>query len=61
MSQKFDALKEKLSNADLSEAKEVLAQAKEAYDDGQIDETEKKELMDSAKSVITKKGIGGLF
>ncbi|MCH4827702.1 MAG: hypothetical protein N2C11_08755 [Planococcus sp. (in: firmicutes)] len=61
MSQKFEALKEKLSNADLSEAKEVLVQAKEAYDDGKIDETEKKELMDSAKSLIAKKGIGGLF
>ncbi len=61
MSQKFDALKEKLKNADLSQAKEIMGQAKEAYDDGQIDETEKNELMESAKSMIGSKGLGGLF
>lgn len=62
MSQKFDALKDKLKNADLGQAKEVLVQAKQAYDDGEIDETEKKELMESAKSVIGGgKGFGGLF
>ena len=62
MSQTFDTLKEKLSNADLSQAKEVMEQAKQAYEDGKIDETEKKELMESAKSVITGgKGLGGLF
>lgn len=61
MSQKFDALKEKLKNADLSQAKEIMGQVKEAYDDGQIDETEKNELMESAKSMIGSKGLGGLF
>ena len=61
MSQTFDALKEKLSNADLGQAKEVMEQAKQAYDDGKIDETEKKELLESAKSVIGGKGLGGLF
>lgn len=61
MSQTFDALKEKLSNADLGQAKEVMEQAKQAYDDGKIDENEKKELLESAKSVIGGKGIGGLF
>lgn len=61
MSQTFDALKEKLSNADLSQAKEVMEQAKQAHDDGKIDENEKKELIESAKSVIGGKGLGGLF
>lgn len=61
MSQTFDALKEKLSNADLGQAKEVMEQAKQAYDDGKIDENEKKELLESAKSVIGGKGLGGLF
>ena len=61
MSQTFDALKEKLSNADLGQAKEVMEQAKQAYEDGKIDENEKKELFESVKSVIGGKGLGGLF
>ncbi|MBT2571947.1 hypothetical protein [Planococcus sp. ISL-110] len=62
MSQTFDALKQKLSNADLGQAKEVFEQAKVAYEDGKIDETEKKELMESAKSIFSGgKGLGGLF
>ena len=61
MSQAFDALKEKLSNADMGQAKDVIIQAKQAYEDGQIDENEKNELMESAKSVIGSKGIGGIF
>ncbi|MGO1060492.1 hypothetical protein ACTL32_15290 [Planococcus sp. FY231025] len=61
MSQKFDALKEKLSSADLGQAKDVMMEAKQAYEDGQIDENEKNELMESAKSVIGDKGIGGIF
>lgn len=61
MSKTFDALKEKLSNADLGQAKEVMEQAKQAYEDGKIDENEKKELFESAKSVIGGKGLGGLF
>lgn len=61
MSQAFDALKAKLSNADLAQAKDVIIQAKQAYDDGQIDENEKNELLESAKSVIGSKGLGGLF
>ena len=61
MSQAFDALKEKLSNADMGQAKDVIIQAKQAYEDGQIDENEKNELMESAKSVIGSKGLGGLF
>ena len=62
MSQKFDALKEKLSNADLGQAKEVIEQAKQAHEDGEIDATEKKELMESAKSVIGGgKGLGGIL
>lgn len=61
MSQTFDALKEKLSNADLGQAKEVLEQAKQAYDDGKIDKNEKKELLESAKSMIGGKGLDGLF
>ncbi len=61
MSQTFDALKEKLSNADLGQAKEVLEQAKQAHADGKIDESEKNELIESAKSVIGGKGLGGLF
>lgn len=61
MSQTFDALKNKLSNADLGQAKEVMEQAKKAHEDGQIDENEKNELMESAKSVIGGKGLGGMF
>ncbi|MBB5180912.1 F0F1-type ATP synthase epsilon subunit [Planomicrobium koreense] len=61
MSQAFDALKAKLSNADLAQAKDVIIQAKQAYDDGQIDENERNELLESAKSVIGSKGLGGLF
>lgn len=61
MSQTFDALKSKLSNADLGQAKEVMEQAKQAYEDGKIDEQERNELMESAKSVIGSKGIGGIF
>ncbi|MFD1863392.1 hypothetical protein [Planococcus chinensis] len=61
MSQKFDALKEKLSSADLGQAKDVMMEAKQAYEDGQIDENEKNELIESAKSVIGDKGIGGIF
>lgn len=61
MSQTFDALKSKLSNADLGQAKEVMEQAKQAYEDGKIDEQERNELMESAKSVIGGKGLGGIF
>jgi hypothetical protein len=61
MSQKFDALKDKLSSADLGQAKDVIVEAKQAYEDGQIDENEKNELMESAKSVIGDKGLGGIF
>lgn len=62
MSQKFEALKRKLSNADLGQAKEVFEQAKQAHEDGEIDENEKKELMESAKSIFSgSKGLGGLF
>ncbi|ANU18996.1 hypothetical protein BBI15_01505 [Planococcus plakortidis] len=61
MSQTFDALKEKISNADMSEAKEIITQVKQAYDDGKIDENEKNELMDLAKSKIGGGGLGGLF
>lgn len=61
MSQTFDALKEKLSNADIGQAKEVIEQARKAYEDGQIDENERNELIESAKSVIGGKGLGGLF
>jgi hypothetical protein len=61
MSRKFDALKDKLSSADLGQAKDVIVEAKQAYEDGQIDENEKNELMESAKSVIGDKGLGGIF
>jgi hypothetical protein len=61
VSRKFDALKEKLSNADLGQAKEVMEQAKQAHEDGEIDANEKKELLESAKSIIGGKGLGGLF
>ncbi|MGB6779370.1 MAG: hypothetical protein WBE33_11470 [Planococcus citreus] len=61
MSQTFDALKEKISNADMGEAKEIITQVKQAYDDGKIDENEKNELMDLAKSKISGGGLGGLF
>ncbi|MDN7243583.1 hypothetical protein QWY14_17470 [Planococcus sp. N028] len=61
MSQTFDALKEKLKNADLGQAKEVMEQAKQAHADGKIDENEKKELFETAKSVIGDKGLGGIF
>ncbi|MDE0584761.1 MULTISPECIES: hypothetical protein [Planococcus] len=61
MSQTFDALKEKISNADMGEAKEIITQVKQAYDDGKIDENEKNELMDLAKSKIGGGGLGGLF
>lgn len=60
MSQLFDTLKQKISNADMGEAKEIIAQVKQAYDDGKIDENEKKELMDLAKSKLGG-GLGGLF
>ncbi|WP_203334647.1 hypothetical protein [Planococcus beigongshangi] len=60
MGQTFDALKEKISKADMSEAKEIITQVKQAYDDGKIDENEKKELMDLAKSKLGG-GLGGLF
>ncbi|WP_195914048.1 hypothetical protein [Planomicrobium sp. YIM 101495] len=56
MSQLFDTLKEKIRNADMGEAKEIITQVKRAYDDGKIDENEKNELMDLAKSKL-----GGLF
>ena len=61
LSQTFDALKKKLSNADIGQAKEVIEQARQAYEDGKIDEQERNELMVSAKSVIEEKGLGGLF
>ncbi|MBU9673950.1 hypothetical protein KQ939_12285 [Planococcus sp. CP5-4] len=61
MSQTFNALKEKISNADMGEAKEIITQVKQAYDDGKIDENEKNELLDLAKSKIGGGGIGGLF
>lgn len=61
MSQTFDALKEKISNADMGEAKEIITQVKQAYDDGKIDENEKHELMELAKSKIGGGGLGGLF
>ncbi|QMT18501.1 hypothetical protein H1Q58_05795 [Planococcus maritimus] len=60
MSKTFDALKEKISNADMGEAKEIITQVKQAYADGKIDESEKDELMDLAKSKIGG-GLGGLF
>ena len=60
MSQTFDALKEKISNADMGEAKEIITQVKQARDDGKIDENEKSELMDLAKSKLGG-GLGGLF
>lgn len=60
MGQTFDALKEKISNADMGEAKEIITQVKQAYDDGKIDESEKNELMDLAKSKLGG-GLGGLF
>ena len=61
MSQTFDALKKKLSNADIGQAKEVIEQAQKAYEDGQIDKDERNELMESAKSVIGGPGLDGLF
>lgn len=61
MSQTFDALKEKISNADMDEAKEIITQVKQANDDGKIDENEKNELMELAKSKIGGGGLGGLF
>ncbi|WP_033542840.1 hypothetical protein [Planococcus sp. CAU13] len=60
MGQTFDALKEKISNADKGEAKEIITQVKQAHDDGKIDENEKNELKDLAKSKIGG-GLGGLF
>ena len=60
MSQTFDALKEKISSADAGEAKEIITQVKQAHDDGKIDENEKSELMDLAKSKLGG-GLGGLF
>lgn len=61
MGQTFDALKEKISNADMGQAKEIITQVKQAYADGKIDENEKNELMDLAKSKIGGGGLGGLF
>ncbi|MEZ0480155.1 hypothetical protein [Planococcus sp. SSTMD024] len=61
MSQVFNSLKEKISNADMSEVKEIITEVKQAYDDGKIDENEKNELIDLAKSKIGGGGLGGLF
>lgn len=61
MSPVFNTLKEKISNADMGEAKEIITQVKQAYDDGKIDENEKNELIDLAKSKIGGGGLGGLF
>lgn len=60
MGQTFDALKEKIKNADMGEAKEIITQVKQLYEDGRIDENEKNESMDLAKSKI-RGGFGGLF
>ena len=55
MSQKFDELKQKLKNVDKEKAGQLVKDVKQAHDDGDIDENEKKELMSEAK-----KAAGGL-
>lgn len=61
MSETFEALKDKISNADPEQAKELLGQVKQAYEDKEINEEEKDELMNSAKSIMGDSGLGGLF
>jgi len=53
MSKKFDELKAKLKNVDTSQAKQLMKDFKQAREDGKIDENEKKELMASAKSMVS--------
>lgn len=64
MSQKFDELKQKLRNVDKNQAKQVFQEVQRAREDGQIDEHEKQELLNSAKGLLGGDlggGLGGLF
>ncbi|WP_028274012.1 hypothetical protein [Atopococcus tabaci] len=59
MSQKFDELKQKLQNVDKDQAKDLMQQIKSARQNGEIDEKEEKNLLDTAKSKLGG-GLGGL-
>lgn len=54
MAQKFDELKQKIQNADKSQISDLTKEFKTAKDNGEIDENERKELVDKAK-----KSLGG--
>ncbi|WP_087972164.1 hypothetical protein [Oceanobacillus rekensis] len=61
MSQKFDELKQKLKNVDKAKAGQLVKEIKQARDDGEIDENEKNDLLNSAKSMVGDLDIGGFF
>lgn len=48
MSEKFEDLKQKLQNVDVSQAKVVIQQIRDARKSGQISEDEEHDLMDLA-------------
>lgn len=59
MSQKFDELKQKLQNVDKDKAKDLMQQIKSARQNGEINEKEEKNLLDTAKDKMGG-GLGGL-
>jgi transcription elongation GreA/GreB family factor len=61
MSQKFDELKQKLKNVDKAKTGQLVKEIKQARDDGEIDENEKKELLNSAKTMVGDLDISGFL
>jgi len=49
MSQKFDELKQKVQNADKDQIKDIIQTIKQEKEQGNIDESEKESLIDTAK------------
>lgn len=52
MSQKFDALKQKIQNADKDQIKNIIQTIKQEKEQGNIDENEKQSLIDTAKKKV---------
>ena len=49
MSEKFDALKQKIEKADKDQIKDIIQTVKQEKEQGNIDENEKQSLLDRAK------------
>lgn len=60
MRQHFDELKKKVEHTDERHTKELVETIKKAYEEGKIDEAEKRDLLQGAKGLLGSMDLGNI-